>query len=149
MLCNYHFNIKISSLGLMFKHKQFDSNYLTKHIFSQKYILVSLFLGFTFQYSNKSSVHLVNRISRAFPAQFQSKHDLTHNCIILNPNQPWSSHGLLYFFSKFYNNSIPRFGIDPTAPNGLNRLKHSKSTKNGNKTQVGRKSYLLEFEETP
>ena len=45
MLCNYHFNIKISSLGLMFKHKQFDSNYLTKHIFSQKDILVSLFLG--------------------------------------------------------------------------------------------------------
>ena len=45
VLCNYHFNIKISSLGLMFKHKQFDSNYLTKHIFSQKYILVSLFLG--------------------------------------------------------------------------------------------------------
>ena len=39
MLCNYHFNIKISSLGLIFKHKQFDSNYLTKHIFSQKYIL--------------------------------------------------------------------------------------------------------------
>ena len=39
MLCNYHFNIKISSLGLIFKHKQFDLNYLTKHIFSQKYIL--------------------------------------------------------------------------------------------------------------
>ena len=37
-------NTKISSLGLMFKHKKFDSNYLTKHIISRKYIFVSLFL---------------------------------------------------------------------------------------------------------
>ena len=30
---------------LMFKHKLFDSNYLTKHIISRKCIFVSLFLG--------------------------------------------------------------------------------------------------------
>ena len=45
MLCIYPFNIKISSLGLIYKHKQFDSNYLIKHIFSQKYVFGSLFLG--------------------------------------------------------------------------------------------------------
>ena len=66
MLCIYPFNIKISSLGLIYKHKQFDSNYLIKHIFSQKYIFGSLFLGtvkpsgLLFQHSNKTSVHIMN-----------------------------------------------------------------------------------------
>ena len=38
MLCNFHiFHApKISSLGLMIKHKQFNLNHLTKHIISQK-----------------------------------------------------------------------------------------------------------------
>ena len=40
-----HFHIKISSLGLMFKHEQFNLNHSTKHIFTQKYIFESLFLG--------------------------------------------------------------------------------------------------------
>ena len=39
MSCNYHFNIKISSLGLMIKHERSNLNHSTKHIFSQKYIL--------------------------------------------------------------------------------------------------------------
>ena len=37
MLCNYTVHhIKISSLGLMIKHEQFNLNHSTKHIFSQK-----------------------------------------------------------------------------------------------------------------
>ena len=36
-------NTKISSLRLMFQHKQFDSNYLTKHIFSQNIFLEHYF----------------------------------------------------------------------------------------------------------
>ena len=36
-------NIKISSLGLMIKHEQFNLNHSTKHIFSQKYILEHCF----------------------------------------------------------------------------------------------------------
>ena len=65
-LCIYPFNIQISSFGLIYKHKQFDSNYLIKHKFSQKYIFGSLFLGtvkpygLLFQHSNKSSVHILN-----------------------------------------------------------------------------------------
>ena len=38
-------NIKISSLGLMIKREQFNLNHSTKHIFSQNYTFVSLFLG--------------------------------------------------------------------------------------------------------
>ena len=46
MLCNYAFHhIKISSHGLMIKHEQFDLNHSTKHIFTQKYILSTLFSG--------------------------------------------------------------------------------------------------------
>ena len=40
------------------------------------------------------------------------------------------------------------FGTDQTPPNGLYQLKHLKSTKNGNKTQVEGKSYLLELSKT-
>ena len=37
MSCNFTINhIKISSRGLMIKHEQFDLNYSTKHIISQK-----------------------------------------------------------------------------------------------------------------
>ena len=36
-------NIKINSLGLMIKHEKFNLNHSTKHIFSQKYILRTLF----------------------------------------------------------------------------------------------------------
>ena len=36
-------NIKIRSLGLMIKHEQFNLNHSAKHIFSQKYILRTLF----------------------------------------------------------------------------------------------------------
>ena len=131
----------------MFKHKQFDSNYLTKHIFSRKYIFGLLFLGTVkpFQYSNTSSVHIVNPHFTATSGLKSNQYMINTKYTNFTPHQPWSSHGLLHFISKFYINSIPRFETDQTAPNGLNRLKHSKSTKNGNKTQVGRKSYLLEF----
>ena len=46
MSCKFAFHyIKISSHGLMIKHEQFDVNHSTKHIFTQKYILLTLFLG--------------------------------------------------------------------------------------------------------
>ena len=77
MLCNYHFNIKISSLGLMFKHKQFDSNYLTKHIFSQNYPRNIKTLGFTVPTHNKSSVHFVN-------PHFMATSDLKPNQYMIN-----------------------------------------------------------------
>ena len=57
---------KLAHLGLMFKHKQFDSNYLTKHIFSQKYIYGNTISGIVkpprllFPKNHKTSVHLVN-----------------------------------------------------------------------------------------
>ena len=65
------------------------------------------------------------------------------------PKQPWSSHGLLHFSFKNSIHSVPSFGTDQTAPHGLIQPKHRKTFKMGVKTQVGRKSYLKEFEETP
>ena len=46
MLCNYTIHhIKISSLGLMIKHEQFNLNHSTKHIFLQKYIFENTVSG--------------------------------------------------------------------------------------------------------
>ena len=45
MSCNYHFNIKISSLGLMIKHERFNLNHSTQTHIHTKYIFVTLFLG--------------------------------------------------------------------------------------------------------
>ena len=58
-------NIKISSLGLMIKNKQFDLNYFTKPIFSQIIFCEITVSGtvkpsFTVPIKHKSSVHFVN-----------------------------------------------------------------------------------------
>ena len=81
--------------------------------------------------------------------QIQPIHDSNHKTPFSYPHSRGPATGCSIWFQKNSINSVPCFWTDPTAPNGLNRLKHSKNTKNGNKTQVGRKSYLLEFEETP
>ena len=65
------------------------------------------------------------------------------------PKQPWSSHGLLHFSFKNSIHSVPSFGTNQTAPHSLIQPKHRKTFKMGVKTQVGRKFYLKEFEETP
>ena len=77
-------NIKISSLGLMIKHEQFNLNHSTKHIFSQKYIFCvtiprnSKTLGFTVPKLNNSSVHLVNPQSTAIPDPMHTSKHLMH-----------------------------------------------------------------------
>ena len=148
-------NTKISSLGLMSKHKQFDSNYLTKHGFSRKYISWvtiprnSKTLGFTVP---DTQLILGSCFEPAFHGHYQPKvqpiHDSNHHTPFSYPHGHGAATGCSIWFQKNCINSVPCFGTDPTAPKGLNRLKHSKNTKNGNKTQVGRKSYLEEFEET-
>ena len=64
------------------------------------------------------------------------------------PKQP-SRHDYRFWVSINSINSVPCFGTDQTAVQGLKLTETSKSTKNGNKTQVGRESYLKEFEELP
>ena len=56
---------KISSLGLIIKHEQFNLNYSTKHIISQKYFVNTIpmnseTLGLLFPAIHQSSVHFVN-----------------------------------------------------------------------------------------
>ena len=145
----------MSSLGLIFKHKQFDSNYLTKHGFSRKYISWvtiprnSKTLGFTVPDTQsilgscfEPAFHIHYR------SQFQPIQDSNHYPPCAYPYGHGAATGCSISFQKNCINSVPCFGTDPTAPNGLNLLKQSKNTKNGNKTQVGRKSYIEEFEET-
>ena len=139
----------------MFKHKQFDSNYLIKHRFSQKYIFWgtiprnSKTLGFTFP---DTQIILGSYFEPAFHGhyrpQIQPIHDSNHYTHFHTHTAMEQLRVAPFGFKKNCINSVPCFGTDPTAPNGLNRLKHSKNTKNGNKTQVGRKSYLGEFEKT-
>ena len=57
---------KISSLGLIIKREQFNLTYSTKHIFTQKFIFVSLFMrtvkpsGYCSQPITKYRFHVVN-----------------------------------------------------------------------------------------
>ena len=66
-----------------------------------------------------------------------------------SPNSRGAVTGCSIFLSKNSIHSVPSFGTDQTAPHGLIQPKHRKTLKNGNKSQVGRKSYLKELEETP
>ena len=139
----------------MSKHKQFDSNYLTKHGFSRKYISWvtilrnSKTLGFTVL---DTQLILGSCFEPAFHShyrpQFQPIQDSNHYPPCSYPHGHGAATGCSIWFQKNCINSVPCFGTYPTAPNGLNRLKHSKNTKNGNKTQVGRKSYLEELSKT-
>ena len=72
--------------------------------------------------------HLHNMSICIFSINYNYTHDLTHKPIIVNPNQPWSSHGLLHFSPKNFINSVPCFGTDQTAPHGLKQPKHQQNT---------------------
>ena len=89
-----------------------------------------------------------DRSSGPFPAFFISIYNLFNKSPNMAPKQP-SCHGYRFWVSINSINSVPSFGTDQTAVQGLKLTETSKSTKNGNKTQVGRESYLKEFEETP
>ena len=89
-----------------------------------------------------------DRSSGPFPAFFISIYNLFNKSPNMAPKQP-SRHGYRFWVSINSINSVPSFGTDQTAVQGLKLTETSKSTKNGNKTQVGRESYLSKFEELP
>ena len=87
---------KISSLGLIIKHEQFNLTYSTKHIFTQKFIFVSLFtnsktLGLLFTANHQISV---SRCELEFYSHFRphTHHNTicSKNYTINNPNSPWT-----------------------------------------------------------
>ena len=149
-------NIKISSLGLMIKHEQFSLNHSAKHIFSQKYNFENTILGIvkpSVTIPEKSQINGSPREPAAIhghsrPNAYQATIQYTINTTYTQTAHT-HGYGLLTLGSINQINSVPSFGTDQTAVQGLNQPKHSKGTKNGNKTQVGGKSYLKEFEETP
>ena len=70
-----------------------------------------------------------NRIPYPFPVLYIPKYNLEHKSHPSSPKQSTYCHGLSILASKIYNNSVPRFGTDQTAPHGLNQLKHYKTLK--------------------
>ena len=133
MLCNYHFNIKISSLGLMFKHKKLDSNYLTKHIFSQKYNFENTISGIVkpsvtiperLQINGSLSEPEIHGHSRPNAYQANIQYTNQHN---LHPNNPYPrtvQKRPLKVSKEISNNSVPCFETDQTAPHDLIQPKH-------------------------
>ena len=88
-----------------------------------------------------------------FPAFFILIHDLNHKFLELkHPNNPLNFWAVTA--SKENLNKIPTIRSHVLGPikrplTASNQPKHRKTLKMGVKTQVGRKSYLKEFEETP
>ena len=86
-------------------------------------------LGFTVRiYSSNHRFTLGTRISWPFPASHTSQYNLKHTFHHDQPKQPVDSHGLSILVSKIFNNSVPSFGTDQTAVQGLKQLKHHKYT---------------------
>ena len=122
--------IKISSLGLMIKHEQFNLNHSTKHIFSQKIYFENTVLRIV-----KPSVtipgksQIIGSLSEpGFHGHFRPHSNqctiyftiflqviTQHPCPVMDGSMD---------SKKFSNNSVPGFGTDQMAPNGLFRFKH-------------------------
>ena len=87
---------KISSHELINKHKQFDLNYSTKHIFSQNYFMNTIHvnsetLGLLFTANHQTSISLCEP---EFHNHFRphTHHNTIYSTIytINNPNSPWT-----------------------------------------------------------
>ena len=108
MSCNFTINyIKISSRGLMIKHEQFDLNYSTKHIISQKLFFLNTILGNseTLGYYSRKITNcrftLRTQISRPFLASYNPQHDLWYKLYQLTTQQPVTATDTKFGFHKF------------------------------------------------
>ena len=134
MLCNFSFHhIKISSRGLMIKHKQFDLNYLTKHIFSQNLFCEITVSGtvkpsFIVPIKHKLSVHFVNPYFSVDSGLIQTTTQSMAWITPLDTKTVREQSRTVNLGSINPNNSVLSFGIDQTAPHGLNQLKHQHSS---------------------
>ena len=134
MSCKFTFPYtKISSLDLIIKHEQLNLNYSIKHIFTQKFIFVNTILGtvnprLLFLSNHHSSVHFVNPNFTAISGLIHIKASfIAQICTMNNPKSPWTVTDYPHGFLKFHT-SVPRFGTDQTAPQGVIQLKHQQST---------------------
>ena len=131
MLCKLiNSYIKISSLGLMIKHEQFNLNHSTEHIFSQKYFYLNTVSGIV-----KPSVTIPKNsqfIGSPYEPAFHghSRPNFNQSMIYFNISKLRKNPSAVAVMDdsmdskKISNNSVPCFGTDQTAPNGLFRLKH-------------------------
>ena len=111
MSCNYTFH-HIKILGLMIKDEQFNLNHSTKHVFTQKYIFVSLFMRImkpSFTIPDKPQI-IDSPCEPTFPGHFRS-HSNQYMIYykfgeIKHLNSP-HGYGLNILVSKILINSVP------------------------------------------
>ena len=124
---------KISSPGLINKHEQFNLNYSTKHIISEKYFMNTIHMniethGLLFTATLSTSVPLCEpKIHGHFRPH--AHHNIIF-CVIYDPrcpNSPWT----VQTSPKDFHISVPSFGTDQTTTHGFNHTQPS--TKHLNK----------------
>ena len=86
-----------------------------------------------------------NRISSPFSVLYIPTYDLMLNFPHAQPNQFLDCHGQPKSLQKFLQFQSHVLGPIKRPLTASNQPKHRKTLKNGNKTQVGRNPYLLEF----
>ena len=115
---------KISSRWLINKHEQFNLNYSTKHIISQKYFMNTIHVNSkTFGYCSrpitKHRFHFVNpnfiTISGFIHITIQFVSQIIQSTTQTAPH----GHGLHKFGSTISHTSVPSFGTNQTAVQGL------------------------------
>ena len=128
--------LKISSHGLIDKYEQFDLNYSTKHIISQKYFMNTIHmngetLGLLFMTNHPTSVPLCDPKNQ-WPFQPHSHHNIIYsiNYTTSSPNSPWTVTDCPNELHNFHA-SVPSFGTDQTVVQGLKPTESS--TKHLNK----------------
>ena len=119
---------KISSLELIIKHEQFNLNFSIKHIFTQNFIFVNTVSGtvkplVTVPFKTQIIGSLCEpEFHGHFRPQTNQYMIYFTNYTINNPNKLHSAHTVTaypFWVKKIYNNKVPRFGTDQTAPHGL------------------------------
>ena len=138
----------------MIKHRQFDSNYLTKHIFHTKIYFENTISGIV-----KHSVtipeksHFIDSLCEpAFHGHFRPHSNqymiYSQFYTINNPHKFHSAHTVTaypFWVQKFTTTRFQDLGPIKRPLTTSFNSNICKVFKRGNKTQVGRKSYLLEF----
>ena len=122
---------KISSLGLIIKHEQFNLNSSTKHFFTQKFILVSLLtctvkpLGYYSRQITKHRLHFENPNFMAIAGLIHITIKFVSQFIQLTSQTAPHGHGLHKLVSKISHTPVPSFGTDQTTVQGLKQTETS------------------------
>ena len=128
----------------MFKHKQFDSNYLTKHIFFTKHIYGNTISGivkpsFTIPEGSQNNGSLGEPASHGHSRPFSIPiHDQHHNTYFSHQISRGAATGCSIFLPKILSIRSHVLGPIKRPLTASNNRNIRKTLNNRNKTQVGR-----------